>query len=242
MVISGQLPDPVQLMQKSRDLTMMTSLKSTMTLSIFEKNGSSRLRTINLLSKSYGETEKRMIKFAEPAEVRGTALLIIDNDKGPDDMWIYLPALKRTRRIITTEKGKSFMSSEFSNADMSSAPLSDFKISHLPSSGDNGEWIIESKPLDDEIASEYGYCRKITYLDKSNMKIKKIEFFNGENTMARVIEVISTQPIGERGNYLMTEMFVKNLLNGRSSRIKYNEVNASATIPDNAFTVENLER
>lgn len=242
MVISWQLPDPVQLMQKSRDLTMMTSLKSTMTLTIYEKNGSTRERTINLLSRKYGETEKRMIKFVEPADVRGTALLIIDNDKGPDDMWIYLPALKRTRRIVSTEKGKSFMSSEFSNADMSSAPLSDFKITHLPASGENGLWVIESKTLSQDKAYEYGYSCKITYIDKNDFKIKKIEFFNDKDVKSRTIEVLATQPIGSNGEYLMTELCVTNFLNGRSSRIKYNDVNASAEIPDNTFTVENMER
>jgi hypothetical protein len=242
MVISWQLPDPVQLMQKSRDLTMMTSLKSTMTLTIYEKNGSTRERTINLLSRKYGEAEKRMIKFVEPADVRGTALLIIDNDKGPDDMWIYLPALKRTRRIVSTEKGKSFMSSEFSNADMSSAPLSDFKIALLPASGENGLWVIESKTLSQDKADEYGYSRKITYIDKNDFKIKKIEFFNDKDVKSRTIEVLATQPIGSNGEYLMTELYVKNFLNGRSSRIKYNDVNATAEVPDNTFTVENMER
>lgn len=229
-------------MQKSRDLTLMGSLKSTMTLTINEKNGSTRVRTINLFSKTYGEIEKRLIRFVEPAEVRGTALLIVDNDEGPDDMWIYMPALKRTRRIVTTEKGKSFMSSEFSNADMSSAPLSDFRISHLPSSGENGQWIIESKTIDSDRADDYGYMRKVTYLDKNDLKIKKIEFFNNQDVLLRTIEVISTKEIGDKGNYLITEMYVKNFLNGRSSRIKYNEADAAVTIPDNTFTVENLER
>jgi hypothetical protein len=212
------------------------------TLTIYEKNGSTRVRTINLFSKTYGETEKRLIRFVEPAEVRGTALLIVDNDNGPDDMWIYMPALKRTRRIVTTEKGKSFMSSEFSNADMSSAPLSDFMISHLPSSGENGQWIIESKTIDSDRTDDYGYVRKVTYLDKRDLKIKKIEFFNDQDVLSRTIEVISSMEIGDKGNYLMTEMYVKNFLNGRSSRIKYNDVNASADIPDNTFTVENMER
>ena len=58
-------------------------------------------------------------------------MLIIDNKNIADEMWIYLPALKKTRRIVSSEKGKSFMSSEFSNADMSSPTLSDFQISIL---------------------------------------------------------------------------------------------------------------
>lgn len=213
-----------------------------MTLTIYEKNGSTRVRSISMISKTYGGTEKRMVKFLEPADVRGTALLIVDNDDSQDDMWIYLPALKRTRRIVTTEKGKSFMSSEFSNADMSTAPLSDFKISHQSISGQNGQWVIESKTISEEKADEYGYTRKYTYLNKSDLKITKIEFFNRENVLSRTIDILASQPIEGKEGYIMTEMVAKNHINGRSSRIKYDEIDTSATIPDNTFVVESLTR
>ena len=80
-----------------------------------------------MMTKSYADgLEKRMIRFIEPADVRGTSMLVVDNKNSADEMWIYLPALKKTRRIVTSEKGKSFMSSEFSNADMASPAVSDF--------------------------------------------------------------------------------------------------------------------
>lgn len=229
-------------MQKSRDLTVMGALKSTMTLTITEKNGATRSRTISLVSKTYGDTEKRMIKFIEPADVRGTALLVVDYDSDDDEMWIYMPALKRTRRIVTTEKGKSFMSSEFSNADMSSAPLSDYSISHLAGSGQNSMWILESKCINEEKADEYGYSRKVTYLDSKTLKIIKMEFYNDENALSRTIDILATQPVQGREGYIMTEMLAKNLINGRSSRIRYDQIDTAPSITDNTFAVENLSR
>ncbi len=105
--VTGQpQPDPVQLMEKGRDLTMISALKSTMTLTIYEKNGATRVRTISMVSKTTGGTEKRLVRFVEPADVRGTAMLIVDNEDTQDEMWIYLPALKKTRRIVSTEKGE----------------------------------------------------------------------------------------------------------------------------------------
>lgn len=193
-------------------------------------------------SKTAGGTEKRMIKFLDPADVRGTAMLIIDNEEIQDDMWIYLPALKKTRRIVSTEKGKSFMSSEFSNADMTSAALADFKISHLPESGKNEIWLIESVPVTEDKADEYGYSRKITWLDKKDLKIKKIEFFNFDGELYKTIEILSTQPIAGKEGYIMTEMYVMNHINGRSSRIKFDELNTESVIAENVFTVEALAR
>src|SRR5512142_2102527 len=94
------LPDPGIIMEKTRELTMTGSLTASISLVITEKNGATRKRIISIVSKSYPDGgEKRLIKFLEPADVRGTAMLIYDNNETADEMWIYLPALKKTRRI-----------------------------------------------------------------------------------------------------------------------------------------------
>jgi hypothetical protein len=230
-------------MERSRDLTMSGNLQSTVKLTITERNGATRTRVVNMVSKTYGDTEKRMMKFLEPADVRGTAMLIIDNKNSQDDMWIYLPALRRTRRIVSTEKGKSFMSSEFTNADMASGANSDFSISHMPQSGENGLWVIESVPVDDDIADEYGFSRKVTWLEKQGLKIRKIDFYNFDDDLFKTIEILNTQPKPGGGDgYIITEMYARNHLNGRSSRVTFDNLNTTASIPDNTFIADNLSR
>ena len=241
--MSAQQSDPVQLMDKSRDLTMSGNIQATVSLTITEKNGAVRTRKLNMITKSYDDgTIKRVVKFLDPADVRGTGMLIIDNKTTSDDMWIYLPALKKTRRIVSTEKGKSFMSSEFSNADMSSGSNSDFRMKHMPESGRTGAWIIESVPVSDEKAGEYGYSRKVTYLEMGSLKTNKIDFYNFDNELFKTIEILATQPLGTKEGYVMTDMLARNHINGRSSRVKFDQVNTSATIPDNTFIADNLSR
>lgn len=230
-------------MDKSRDLTLSGNIQSTVTLTITEKNGSVRTRKLNMITKSYDDgTIKRMVKFLDPADVRGTAMLIVDNKETQDDMWIYLPALKKTRRIVSTEKGKSFMSSEFSNADMSSGSNADFNIRHLPESGENDVWVIENVPVSEDKADEYGFSRKITFLDKSSLKTKKIDFYNFDDELFKTIEILATQPLEGKEGYVMTDMVARNYFNGRSSRVRFDQVNTSASIPDNTFTADNLSR
>lgn len=242
-VTLAQQSDPVQLMDKSRDLTMSGNIQSTVTLTITEKNGSVRTRKLNMITKSYDDgTIKRMVKFLDPADVRGTAMLIVDSKDAQDDMWIYLPALKKTRRIVSTEKGKSFMSSEFSNADMSSGSNADFKIRHLPESGKTDTWIIESVPVSDDKADEYGFSKKITYLEKASLKTKKIDFYNFDGELFKTIEIVATQALPGKDGYVMTDMLARNHLNGRSSRVKFDLVNTTASIPDNTFIADNLSR
>jgi hypothetical protein len=239
---AAQLPDAAGIMSKSRDLTMTASMSSNISLIITEKGGSIRRRTISMITKSFPDgSEKRLIKFIEPADVRGTALLIIDNKNTPDEMWIYLPALKKTRRIVSSEKGKSFMSSEFSNSDMSSPSISDFTYKHLSASGENKQWIIESTPVNSEKADEYGYSKKISYFSSDTWHLIKMEFYNFDNQIFKIIEIKSIQTL-EDDKYIIKNMISKNINSGRSSEILFDKIVTNAKIDNSVFSLQNLER
>ncbi len=208
--LSAQQPDATQIMNKSRDLSLVGSMSATINLSITEKNGAVRNRTIAMTTKSFdNDLEKRVIKFIEPADVRGTAMLIIDNKNIADEMWIYLPALKKTRRIVSSEKGKSFMNSEFSNADMSSPTLSDFTNRHTEESGKNNLWIIESIPVNEDKADEYGYSKKVSYISMNNYQIQKMEFYNFDDELFKTIEIKSVHETAD-DKYMIKNMVAYN--------------------------------
>jgi len=240
--LPAQQPDASEIMNKSRDLTLTGSMSANIHMSITEKNGTSRLRTIAMTTKSYqGGQEKRYIKFLEPADVKGTTMLITDNKDIADEMWIYLPAMKKTRRIVSSEKGKSFMSSEFSNADMSSPALTDFSNEHLEGSGSNNQWIIESTPSNEDKADEYGYTKKISYISADKYQVKKMEFYNFDNELFKVIEIEAFYPLPE-GKFLVQDMKADNLLTGRKSEIRMTKISVDTQIDDSVFSLQNLER
>ena len=242
MQVSAQLPDAGQIMNKSRELSLTGSMSATINLSITEKNGASRNRTISMTTKSFsGGLEKRMIKFLEPADVRGTAMLVVDNKNSSDEMWIYLPALKRTRRIVSSEKGKSFMSSEFTNADMSSPTLSDFVNRQVAESGKDNMWIIESIPVNEDKEDEYGYSRKISYIDMDNYQVQKMEFYNFDNELYKTIEIKSVHQMPE-GKYMIRDMIACNHVTDRQSEIVFRNITEQVKVDDTFFTVQNLER
>jgi hypothetical protein len=241
-ITSHAQPDAAALMSKSRDLTLMGSMKATIHMSITEKNGSSRNRTIEMTTKTYpGSQEKRLIRFLEPADVKGTSMLIIDNTSSQDELWIYLPALKKVRRIVSTEKGRSFMSSEFTNADMSSPVLADFRHSFAGGSGANNEWIIESVPVSPDKADENGYSKKVSYLSTNDYTIKKMEFYNFDNELFKRIIIKAVFPLSE-GRYIIKDMEADNLLNGRKSEIVMTNILTGVQIDDSVFSLQNLER
>ena len=240
--VSAQLPDADQIMNKCRELTIIGTLQATISLSITEKNGATRNRTFAMSTKSFNDgLEKRLIKFLEPADVRGTAMLVVDNKTASDEIWIYLPALKKTRRIASSENGKSFMSSEFSNADMASPTLTDFNSKHISGSGSNGIWIIESVPKDEDIADQYGYTKKVSYINANKWQVEKMEFYNFDNELFKTIEIKKVYSMPE-GKYMVSNMIASNLVTNRKSEIVFNNIVEKVKVEDSYFTVQNLER
>jgi hypothetical protein len=239
---AAQQPDADQIMSKSRDLSITGSMSANINLTITEKGGATRNRTISLTTKSYADgLEKRFIRFIAPADIRGTAMLVVDYKNTADEMWIYLPALKKTRRIVTSEKGKSFMSSEFSNADMSSPTLSDFVNRHLDKSGLNNQWIIESIPANKEKADEYGYSKKISYISIDKNQVQKMEFYNFNNELFKIIEIKSIFHLSD-GKYLIKNMVASNMNTNRKSEILFSNITEGVKVDDSNFTIQNLGR
>ena len=239
---AGQLPEAGQILNKSRDLSLTGSMSAIINLTITEKGGATRSRTISMTTKSYPDgLEKRFIKFIEPTDVRGTAMLIVDNKNASDEIWIYLPALKKTRRIVTSEKSRSFMSSEFTNADMTSPTLNDLSNKHADKSGINNQWIIESMPVDKSKGDEYGYSKKVSYVSMDKYQVLKMEFFNFDNELFKTIEIKAVHPLTD-GKYLVKDMIAHNIITNRKSQILFTNIKEGVSVDDSFFSIQNLER
>jgi hypothetical protein len=240
--VTAQLPDAESVMNNARESGITGAVSADIALTIVEKNGSKRIRKIMMSTKSFPEgVEKRFIRFIDPPDVKGTSMLIFDYPEKADEMWIYLPALKKTRRIISSEKGKSFMNSEFTNADMSSPPVSDFSHKHITGSGIGEQYIIESTPSDEDKAEEYGYSRKVSYINKSDFQAKKIEFYNFDNELFKVIEIKEIRKLKD-GKNIVTSMSATNNENGRKSEFVMDHITEGNKVDDSIFTLQNLER
>ncbi|MDZ7738454.1 MAG: outer membrane lipoprotein-sorting protein [Bacteroidales bacterium] len=229
-----------EIMEKSRDAMKVESFEAVASLNIVDSRGRVRERTNITASKGYDDgTEKRLIKFLSPADVEGTTMLIHDYDEGQDDMWIYLPALKRTRRIVSSEKGKSFMGSEFTNADMSSPPADDFHHSIIEESPES--YIIESRPVSRDKEDEYGFVRKISTINKNNYTVSKMDFYNSYDELFKTILIKDIKELGN-GSFIISHMTAENFSNGRSSEIVMKEIRSGTDINEELFNVSNLGR
>lgn len=243
--VLGRAQDPVDIVKSSRDATKISSFEAVATLTIYDNKGNKRVRQNSMASMTFPDgAEKRIIKFISPAEVKGTGILIIDHPEKSDDMWIYLPALRKTRRIVSSEKSKSFMGSEFSNADMTAPGMKDFEYMLLGSEDKNGEpcWKIESKPKSENLEDEYGYGKSVLWISKNDYIVQQTDYYDFDGELYKTITTRSYKMLDAvNEKYMITSMIAENHENGRKSEMLMDRVEPIQTKTE-YFTVAYLEK
>ncbi len=111
----------------------------------------------------------------------------------------------------------------------------------MRNSGTNNQWIIESTPVNEDKADEYGYSRKISYVSINNNQVQKMEFYNFDNELFKIIEIKSIFPLTD-GKFMVKDMVASNLATNRKSQILFTKINEGIKVDDSYFTVQNLER
>ncbi len=129
--------------------------------------------------------DKSMSIFDEPADVKGTAMLTYSHGLDPDDQWLYLPALKRVKRISSKNKSGSFMGSEFAFEDLGSQEIEKYTYKFIREEA-CGDWqcnVIERKP-----AYKYsGYTKQIVWSDKEKYRIVKVDYYDRKDTLLKTL-------------------------------------------------------
>ena len=117
--------------------------------------------------------DKSLFVFNEPRDVQGTALLIHAHRESADDQWLYLPALKRVKRISSSNRSGSFMGSEFAYEDLTAEAVEKFTYRYLrdEACGDLTCTVSERVPVD----KKSGYSRQVVWRDKDELRVWKVE-------------------------------------------------------------------
>ena len=236
----------LDIMQNSREKTKLSGFETISTLIIRDAKQRERVRKTAMASKAYpGNIEKRIIRFMEPADVKGMGMLIIDKDNIEDDMWVYIPANRQSRRIVSSEKSISFMGSEFANADMTAPNLQDFNFELLGEEMISNQlcWKIEMRPINASKEDEYGYLRKISWINKSNNIMVKSDYYDFENELYKSLNVLKYReldPVNHK--FIITNMKIDNIRNGRSSDMVMDQVLFNPNVPEKYFTIAYLEK
>ncbi len=250
-VLSGALMaqapmNPKDIMKKSRDQSKLSGLESKTTLEINDGKGNQRLRVTTMVSKIFPDgTEKRAILFLSPADVKGTGILIWDNEGKEDNMWIYMPALRKSRKIVSSEKSKNFMGSEFSNADLTVGNTDDFTYELIGAETVDKEscWKIKIKPVNSQIATENGISEKTTWISQKDFMPRKTLFLDPEGNPWKEMSYSGIKLMDAKtGKYFISEMVIRNLKNGRFSKMNMTDMVYNPSVKDDYFTLSYIEK
>lgn len=129
--------------------------------------------------------DKSLIIVDHPKDVAGTALLTYTHRQGDDDRWLYLPGLKRVKRIASSNKSGPFMGSEFAFEDLGSQEVDKYRYKHLrdePLDGQNC-FVFERFPTD----KDSGYTRQVIWMDQAEYRALKIEFYDRKQSLLKTL-------------------------------------------------------
>ena len=160
-----------------------------LTMSLINSRGDKRVRKIRQFTKDFGEIEKKIMFFKYPADVRNTSFMTWGYDQAgkDDDQWIYLPALKKVKRISSDSKSDYFMGSDFTYDDLGDRHPSDDKHRLLREETVDGQpcYVVESIPKDEE----YLYSRTVSWIVKDKWIGLKKEFYDEDGDHLKTLTV-----------------------------------------------------
>jgi len=231
------------IVKKSDEVPTPKTSSSTATLTIHSKKGNDRIREVIMKSKEYEDVTKEVIVFTTPKDVAGTGYLMFDYEEdGKDsDNWLYMPAMKKTRRIASSgsEGEGSFMGTDFTYEDMGDRSINKDEYTLLGEETVNGTACYKVEAVSKEHTEKDP--RRIVYIGKEDFLLYKAEFYDRQNTLHRVLECSDFTTID--GFKSAKTMKMENVQSGTWSLIQTKDVVYNASdIDDSLFTVAALEK
>ncbi len=224
---------------KARD-TGWKDMQAAMKMVLKNAQGEKSVRTLRIKALEVeGDGDKSLTIFDQPRDVKGTALLSFSHPVGDDEQWLYLPALKRVKRISSRNKSGPFMGSEFAYEDLTSFEVPKYRYTYLRDEpcGEETCFVVEQVPTD----KNSGYTRRIAWLDQSHYRLHKVEFYDRKNSLLKTLTFSNYQQyLGKFWRALRMEMV--NHQNGKSTVLEWRDIRFDTGLSDKDFNKNSLKR
>ena len=214
---------------------------SELELTLMKKNGTTRQRKITMWAMDEGKDTKKIMFFTYPGDVKGTGFLTYDYDQvgKEDDKWLYLPAMKKTRRISgSSSKTDYFMGTDFTYDDMGSRNVDEDTHKLLREEMKDGHkcWVVESVPVDKREI----YSRKVSWIRQDCLTAIYVEYYDKLNKLHRVLTISDVKEV--QGFWTVHKMEMKNVQTEHSTIITVKNPKYNIKVDKNLFTVAKLEK
>lgn len=215
-------------------------MTANLTMTLENSRGDQRIREIKQFLKDMGNMDKKIMFFMSPADVKNTSFMnwSYDDENKSDDQWIYLPALKKVKRISSDSKSDYFMGSDFTYDDLGDRhPSQDTHTILKEETIDGVEcYVVESIPKDDE----YMYSRTVTWVVKDKWIELKKEFYDEDDEF---LKRLASKEYKEFGDVIIiTNVTMKNEQKNHKTEMKLSDVKINTGITDRQFTERMMKR
>ncbi len=206
--------------------------RSEMSMTLVNANGQKSERTMRMAVLEKEEGDKSLMEFLSPADVKGTKFLNYEHSERDDDQWLYLPALKRTKRISGSNKSGAFMGSEFSYEDLSA-----FNVDKYRYSGDaksvtlEGVTMYESERIPKDENS--GYTKQVSWVDTENYLVRKVDYYDRKNALLKTAVFEDYKKIG--GVWRMGKITMTNHQNDKQTILVWRNESVKNGLSDADF-------
>lgn len=203
-----------------------------------DKKGKKKERLMENLRRRGSDGLKSVVRFRSPAEVAGTAFLMLERKKSESEQWIYLPRLKRTRRVVGREREGSFMGSDFSYSDFERRDARESSHRRLPDEmmGSKATFVIESTP---NKGSGSSYSKIQTWIDQKTYLPLRIKFMDKKGKLLKAFFTRRVRTMN--GKKVIVECKMENKQSGHSTEFILDDMKPRKNIPDSEFTPTALE-
>jgi len=207
-------------------------------MGLISRSGKKRIRHFITYRKDDGKLLKQLIRFTSPDDIKGTGFLSFEQDDGATEQFLYLPALRRTRRIVSSQKDHRFVNTDFTYEDMERRRVGDYihTISGAEKKQGRDCWILESRP---KVKTESQYSLIKSWVAKGIYVPLFVEYYSKKGKLIKEYRVAKLEKI--QGIWTETEVLMIDLDREHRTLMKTNNIKYNSNLPDDTFTRRNLE-
>ncbi len=229
------------IMLKAENRPEAKTSQTELTMTIINKRGKERVRKLKSYTMEVGKDEKTLMFFEYPGDVKGTGFLTWNYDKigKDDDKWLYLPAMKKTRRISGSSAKKDyFMGTDFTYDDMGDRNIDEDTHKLLGEETVNGHkcWKIESTSKDKRDI----FSKKIIWLRQDILIPEKVDFYDRMGKLHR--QMVFDKVAQNKEYWVIMKMTMTNVQTKHKTIIEFNNMELDVPMDESKFTVQTLEK
>lgn len=236
--------DADAVMEKNFMATKVSGFVGDVTMTLVGARGEKRVRKMSVRSRlrENGVDSAVMTRFSQPADIKGTGFLQIENRAANDDIWVYLPALAKTRRLASNNKRDSFFGTDFSYGDILLPAVAKYEHTQLRQEMIDGSecYLIESRPRDEKTRTDTGYSRKLTWVDTRSFVERKVEYFDMNGELIKTQLTFDVKAV-DAGRWMPMRRQMTNRQTGHQTVYQFESFVVRKDLKDASFTVRHLE-